>query len=203
LLSQQLPNLFPLPAEDRPLDPSYEPFDHAMFSNSARPLDGIEHFGGVWMDYNDHCQRVGYIHMNVAALETSLRFFLLKANNENFTAPKSGETETPLTHMTNFASLSWLITEYNAKLNGEERPSFALDESSVRVRDALAHGRLTAPAKEFPLTLWKFGRVKSGRVPIEYNQVLAIEWLDETWKKIHRQKELVDECCKQRGYPIN
>jgi hypothetical protein len=105
--------------------------------------------------------------------------------------------------MTNFASLGWLITEYNAKLNAEERDTFMLDDSSVRVRDAFAHGRLTAPAKQFPLTLWKFGPVKSGRVPIEYNQVLAIEWLDDTWKKIHNQKELVDACSKQRGYPIN
>jgi len=93
--------------------------------------------------------------------------------------------------------------EYNAILNAEECDSFALDDSSVRVRDALAHGRLTSPAREFPLTLWKFGRVKSGRVPIEYNQVLTIEWLDETWKKIHRQKELVDACSKRRGYPIS
>jgi hypothetical protein len=157
----------------------------------------------IEMDYNDHCQRVGYIHMNLTALESALRFFLLKAHGETFTAPKPGETKTPLTHMTNFASLSWLITEYNAKLNAEERASFILDDSSVRVRDALAHGRLAAPVKEFPLTLWKFGKVESGLVPIEYNQVLTIEWLDETWKKIHQQKELVDTCSKHRGYPIN
>jgi hypothetical protein len=51
--------------------------------------------------------------------------------------------------------------------------------------------------------LCKFGKVKSGRVPTEYNQVLTIEWLDETWKKILQQKELVDACSKQRDYPIN
>jgi hypothetical protein len=51
--------------------------------------------------------------------------------------------------------------------------------------------------------LWKFGKVKSGRVQIEYNQVLTIQWLDETWKKVHQQKELVDACSKQRGYPMD
>jgi hypothetical protein len=106
--------------------------------------------------------------MNLTALESSLRFFLLKANGETFVAPKPGDADVPLTHMTNFASLGWLITEYNAKLNAEESEGFALDESSVHVRDALAHGRLTSPSREFPLTLWKFGRVKSGHVPIEY-----------------------------------
>jgi len=57
------------------------------------------------MDYKDHCLRLGFIHMNLTALESSLRFFLLKANKETFTAPKPGETEAPLNHITNFASL--------------------------------------------------------------------------------------------------
>jgi hypothetical protein len=154
------------------------------------------------MDYKDHCLRIGYIHTNLAALESSLRFFLLKANKETFAAPKPEETDAPLNHITNFASLSWLINEYNRKLDPSETAQFALDNESVRIRDALAHGRLVAPSNEFPLTLWKFGLVKSGRVPIEYNEVLTVEWLDETWKTINRQKELVTACSKQRGYPI-
>ena len=29
------------------------------------------------MDFKDHCLSIGYIHTNLAALESSLRFFLL------------------------------------------------------------------------------------------------------------------------------
>jgi hypothetical protein len=92
------------------------------------------------MDYKDHCLRVGYIHMNLTALESSLRFFLLKANNETFAPPKAEDTETPLTQMTNYASLGWLIKEYNNKLDAKELPQFAIDNASERIRDALAHG---------------------------------------------------------------
>jgi hypothetical protein len=154
------------------------------------------------MNYEDHCLRIGYIHMNLTALESSLRFFLLKANKETFSAPKAEDNETPLTHMTNYASLGWLINEYNNKLSGAEAAEFSVDNESERIRDALAHGRLVAPSKEFPLTLWKFGRVKSGKVPIEFNQVLTTDWLDKTWKDINKQKERVDACCRQREYPI-
>ena len=140
------------------------------------------------MDHNDHCLRIGYIHTNLAALETALRFFLLKVNNETFTSPKPGDTDMPLSHMTNFASLGWLIKQYNGKLDLSESAEFAADEQCVHIRDALAHGRLVAPMKEYPLTLWKFGQVKAGRVPIEYNDVLTIDWLDKSWKMIDQQK---------------
>jgi len=65
------------------------------------------------------------------------------------------------------------------------------------------HGRLVAPAKHFAVTLWKFGAEKSGRAPIEYNEVLTIDWLDKARKMVNQQKELVDACGKQRGYPIS
>jgi hypothetical protein len=164
----------------------------------------IEGVGVRWnkMDFKDHCLNIGYIHTNLVALETSLRFFLLKANKETFTSPKLEDTEVPLSHLTNYASLGWLIKEYNSKLDPLETAQFTIDNESERIRDALAHGRLVAPTKEYPLTLWKFGHVKSGRVPIEYNQVLTMEWLEKTWKAINQQKERVDACSKQRGYPI-
>ena len=41
----------------------------------------------------------------------------------------------------------------------------------------------------YPLTLWKFGPPKSGRVSIEYNEVLTVDWLDKTWKMINQQKD--------------
>ena len=99
-----------------------------------------------------------------------------------------------------FRGSGQLIKEYNGKLNSSESEQFALDEECVRIRDALAHGRLIAPTKDFPWRLWKFGRVKSGRVPIEYNEELTVDWLDKTWKMIDQHEQTVDACSKQRGY---
>jgi hypothetical protein len=153
------------------------------------------------MDYKDHSLRVGYIHTNLAALETSLRYFLLKANGQVFSSPKAGDADAPVNYITKFASLGGLIEEYNGALTPLEG-AYNITDESVRIRDALAHGRLVAPANDFPLTLWKFGEEQPGRVPIEYNEVLTVDWLDKTWKMINQQKELVDACSKQRGYPI-
>jgi hypothetical protein len=98
--------------------------------------------------------------------------------------------------------LGWLIKEHNGKLDLAESAAFSIDDGSVRIRDALAHGRLVAPTKEFPSTLWKFGRVVAGCVPIEYDQVLTTDWLEKTWKTVNQQKERVDACSRRRRYPI-
>jgi hypothetical protein len=152
------------------------------------------------MDYKDHCLRVGYIHTNLAALESSLRFFLLKVNGQTFSAPKAGDVDAPVNYITKYASLGGLIKKYNGALTPTES-AYKITDRSVRIRDALAHGRLVAPANDYPLTLWKFGEEQSGRVPVAY-EVLTVDWLDKTWKMINREKELVDACSKQRGYPI-
>jgi hypothetical protein len=83
-----------------------------------------------------------------------------------------------------------------------QRAAFSIDDKPLRIRDALAHGRLVAPTKEYPLTLWKFGREVSGRIPIEFNEVLTSDWLEKAWKMINQQKDRVDACSKQRGSPI-
>jgi hypothetical protein len=157
--------------------------------------------GVAKMDYKEHSLRVGYIHMNLAALESSLRFFLLKANGQVFSSPTPSDTDAPINYITKFASLGGLIKEYNEALKSSEG-AYKITDEAVRIRDALAHGRLVAPANGFPVTLWKFGAERSGRVPIEYNDVLTVDWLDNAWKLINKQRVLVDECSKHRNYPI-
>jgi hypothetical protein len=73
------------------------------------------------MDYKDHCLRVGYIHTNLAALESSLRFFLLKVNGQTFSAPKAGDVDAPVNYITKYASLGGLIKKYNGALTNRER----------------------------------------------------------------------------------
>jgi hypothetical protein len=79
-----------------------------------------------------------------------------------------------------------------------QRAAFSIDDKPLRIRDALAHGRLVAPTKEYPLTLWKFGREVSGRIPIEFNEVLTSDWLEKAWKMINQQKDRVDACSNDR-----
>jgi hypothetical protein len=141
--------------------------------------------------------------MNLTALESALRFFLLKANNQTFTAPTDNAADAPVNYMTKYVFLRDLINAYNGKLTAAELAKYKVDDKPERIRDALAHGRLVAPLKDVPLTLWKFGRQSSGRVPIEFHDVLTKEWLEETWKYVDQQKTLVVTCSKERGYPIS
>jgi hypothetical protein len=72
----------------------------------------------------------------------------------------------------------------------------------VTIRDALAHGRLltSTSAQEPPYHLWKFGRAKDGRVPIEFCEQLTLDWLTSKSSMIEKQKEKVVNCFKGRGY---
>jgi hypothetical protein len=48
--------------------------------------------------------------------------------------------------------------------------------------------------------LWKFGRVKDGKVQVDFSELLSAEWLKEKWLMIDAQKQKVIDCSKARGY---
>jgi len=154
------------------------------------------------MDIDDHAKRLGYLHTNLAALESSLRYFLLKVDRQAFRIPQNGEVDAPLNWMTKWISLDKLIEKYNDELTGSEREKFSITQESVNLRDAIAHGRMHSPKLEFPWTLTKFGRQKSGRVLIDLNQQMTIEWLENAYKLVGQQKEKVDACSRARGFAI-
>jgi hypothetical protein len=148
------------------------------------------------MEPEEHCQLIGAILMNFQALETVLRCFLLKAHHQPVAFPEPGDTKVAHNYLTNWKSLNELIDEYNRGLkNGEGQ--YSLDRSVVAVRDAIAHGRLVT-ADVFPMTLWKFGRPKDGRVPIEFFEVLTKEWLVAKRNKLFNEKEKVLNLFKAR-----
>src|ERR1035437_5409041 len=93
-------------------------------------------------------QLVGAIITNLQALETHLRYFLLKAHGQVVAFPKPGDKEVAHNYLTNRKSLNVLIDEYNAGLRqGED--GFAVDRFVVGVRDAIAHGRLVTAQEVF------------------------------------------------------
>lgn len=109
------------------------------------------------MKVEEHTQWVGAIVTNLQALETLLRYFLLKANNQTPDFPKRGDTDTTITLLTDFTFLGNLMVLYNEKLT-EAETKYAVESASViRIRNAFAHGRLVNLTTEFPATLWKFG----------------------------------------------
>jgi hypothetical protein len=150
------------------------------------------------MKAEEHTQGVGAIITNLQALETVLRYFLLRLHKQETQFPKAGDTDAKKTYLTRWIALDKLVKNYKAALSEEER-KFEVDREVVRIRDAFAHGRLLTSA-EIPARLWKFGQSKQGRVKVEFCEELTAEWLKNTWLMIDRERQKVVDCFKGRGY---
>jgi hypothetical protein len=114
------------------------------------------------LEAKEHTEGVGTIVTNLQALETVLRYFLLRLHGEEVSFPKVGDRKAKITQLTRWVSLGPLIKEYNSALKQEEK-KYCVDTTVVRIRDAFAHGRLLT-SKEIPARLWKFGAEKKGQV---------------------------------------
>ncbi len=151
------------------------------------------------MGGTEHVIGLGKIIGNLHSLELLLRVFLCEANGENLEFSASSTGTVRETHLTNFMSLGALIDIYNSTLSPPEK-IFSVDRSVVKIRDAIAHGRMTSLSATFPLTLHKFGKPKAGLVPIELMEVISEKWLDENRQLIRDQMEKIPQCAKARGY---
>jgi hypothetical protein len=151
------------------------------------------------MKTEEHTKSVGAIVTNIQALETVIRYFLLKANGQVPDFPNPGAKDTSITYLTDYRSLGGLIRLYNEKLTDAEI-LYAVDlEAVLKIRDAFAHGRLVTTS-ELPATLWKFGEPTNGRVPIEFCEVLTLDYLTKTWKMIDGERGKVVTCFEARRY---
>src|ERR1700730_3270294 len=124
------------------------------------------------MKAEEHTKSVGAIVTNLHALETVIRYFLLKANGQALDFPEPGANDTSITYLTDYRSLGGLVRLYNEKLTDAEARYMVDLEAVLKIRDAFAHGRLVTTS-ELPATLWKFGEPINGRVPIEFCEVLT------------------------------
>jgi hypothetical protein len=150
------------------------------------------------LEAKDHTQWVGAIVTNLQALETVLRYFLLRLYKEELQFPEIGDQEAKKTYLTRFMSLGNLIKYYNKAL-GEGEEKFKVDREAVRVRDAFAHGRLLT-TKELPARLWKFGGSKNDHVNIEFCEELTVDWLRSKSNMIDGERQKVVDCFNARGY---
>jgi hypothetical protein len=151
------------------------------------------------VEVRDHLVLVGGIVMNLQALETVLRYFLLRLNRQDPQFPQSGDSDASETVLTNYTSLDYLIDQYNkALLEAEQK--FAVSTEAVKIRDAIAHGRLLSVLRQPPYRLWKFGKPKDNRVPVEFCEELTVEWLRAKSDMIFAEKQKVLDCFNARGY---
>jgi hypothetical protein len=151
------------------------------------------------MNEDDHLLGLGKIVGNLHTLEFVIRIFLGDAAGQKLEIPKPTTAKLPETFITNFMSLGELIEKYNGVLTLAEKDYF-VGGDAVKIRDAIAHGRQFSVTEGFPVTLYKFGKVQNGMVPVEFAEVLSDDWLKKKREFLLVQIKNVLACAKGRGY---
>jgi hypothetical protein len=151
------------------------------------------------MDHDDHAKGVGKIVSNLESLEFLIRIYLSSANNHKIEFPTPDTKELPETYITNYMSLDDLTEEYNESLTPAEQ-IHRVDIEVVKIRDALAHGRIFSNTESFPITLYKFSKPKDGKAAVEFAETLTTDWLKQKNEMIRTQMNKVIACGKSRNY---
>lgn len=142
------------------------------------------------MDFDKYAFHLGSLLANFQSLEFCLRAYLQGL-------PKAAPLGTPCgvdihsvplgstlpeNAATNYDTLGQLIGKYNkdARSNGWAE----LDRSLVTLRDALAHGRVSATKPSDQLHLLKFSKPVAGTVTVTFNELLTDTWFIEQKRRV-------------------
>jgi len=143
---------------------------------------------------------LGKLVANFQSLEFALRAFLV--NNE--IASGGSFPQSPNLHnmnegdivslnaFTNYDTLGQLIKKYNS----HPRISLAgltIDEALVYIRDAIAHGRVSAATPSSSLKLLKFDKPKNNQVKVTFSVLMTKEWFAEQIKRVYNAVLKVNE----------
>lgn len=125
-------------------------------------------------DVDSYPLALGKIISNLHSLEVILRLFLHNVDKKRYSSSPSEMdlnkinigVKVPENYFTNYDTLGELIKKYNELLAELGEPKLSIDGTLVRLRDALAHGRVLGSKPEPPYRLYKFGKPTKKQVPI-------------------------------------
>jgi len=83
-------------------------------------------------------------------------------------------SEVPENELTSYDSLGILIAKFNRAMIAQGKPT--IEPALVDLRDAVAHGRVSAPTRDGYFRLLKFDRPVAGRVKVTFNEVMTEVW---------------------------
>ena len=149
------------------------------------------------MTLDKHARQLGGLVGNFQSLEFVLRAFLQGLpTSRPIGMPKGIDiysfpmgTELPENEMTSYDSLSQLIDKFNTEMKTRALPE--IDPTLVEVRDALAHGRVSASSPNDNLRLLKFDKPKNGRVRVIFNEKMTEGWFTSQKKRVYDAVQLV------------
>jgi hypothetical protein len=130
---------------------------------------------------------LGRLVSNLQSLEFVLRAFLQEGHpmgvpegTDIYSYPVG--TDLPENEFTGYDTLGRLIDKYNDQAARQGlRP---IDKTLVDIRDALAHGRVSAAEQNDNLRLLKFSKPVNGRVKVVFNETLTSAWFIVQTKRV-------------------
>ncbi|MER0216099.1 MAG: hypothetical protein DU481_07890 [Nitrosomonas sp.] len=149
------------------------------------------------MTPDDHVKLLGKLIANFQSFELMLRFFLQRLPTArpigipcgiDIYSFQVGE-DLPENELTSYDSLGELIKKYNKEVSKHDLEQ--IDETLVYVRDALAHGRISANDINDTLRLLKFSRPKEGRVTVLFNEEMTETWFENQRQRVFIATKLV------------
>ena len=152
----------------------------------------------------DHIEWMGKLVVNLQSLEFALRAFLHNCETgwanqggpsflDNLTEGQQLEENA----FTDYDQLKDLVRKYNHEVESKNT-DLKVDPGVVRIRDALAHGRIAglSPSLNEPLRLVKYDKPTKGRVHVTDYHILTKEWFDEKIKWVYQSIKNVRDADK-------
>jgi hypothetical protein len=143
------------------------------------------------MNAEEYATKLGKLVANLISLELVLRAYFiarpgaagtgLPAGVDVFELPEGYELVE--SDLTSWASLGGLVQRFNADAVSHGEPP--IDSAIVDLRDAIAHGRISASApRGSPMRLLKFDRPRDGKVRITLNVALTADWFSDQTRRV-------------------
>jgi hypothetical protein len=152
-----------------------------------------------------YAELIGEVVINQLSLEHVLRIFLATANKEEIKLFSQITLPCKETYYTNYDQLEALLKKYVGSLTKDEC-KFAINkkgrDSIIKVRHALAHGRLWSDeASGHPLRLVKPNRPSEGKIiSFDFDETLTEDFLSKHINVISATISKIFDCGKKRGY---
>jgi len=151
---------------------------------------------------DQHASDLGKLVSNLQSLEFALRAFLV---NDEIRAgrsfPQSANLNNmdiddvvPLNAFTNYDTLGQLVRKYNSNRTVSSA-GLTIDGTLADIRDAIAHGRVSASTPSEDLQLLKFSRPRRNEeyVKVTFSAAMTKEWFGEQIRRTHNAVLRVNE----------
>lgn len=145
------------------------------------------------MEQDKYPLYLGELVANFHSLEFALRAFLWKEENATGITPSQSMNLDELNRgdivpenaFTNYDTLEQLIDKYNNN-HIISKTDLMIDKTLLDIRDAIAHGRVSARTPSDSSKLLKFSRPKGKKVKVTHSISMTKEWFNEQIKRTNK-----------------